>query len=370
MGEINMVNKKGRVLMAMSGGVDSSVAAALLVEEGYEVIGVTMRLWDEEVEKPACSRTCCAIDDVNDARRVAEALGFPHYTLNLKEEFKREVVGNFIDEYTNGRTPNPCIVCNRFLKFDALMHKAAQLECDFVATGHYARIEKNSTSENYHLRKGIDLVKDQSYFLYHLNQENLSKILLPLGGMADKEETRSLAKNAGLKVANKPDSQDICFIPDGDYKAFLLRNTQDIKKPGKMVLADGTLVGNHEGLAFYTVGQRKGLGVSWKEPLYVIGFDQEKNELIVGPQEELYAYELITSDAHFVEMFPEVGLEILVEAKIRYAAAPAKAVVILQKDGKMKIKFDQPQRAITPGQSVVCYQGEYVICGGIIEKAL
>lgn len=361
-----MSNKK--VLMAMSGGVDSSVAAALLLEKGYDVIGVTMRLWDEESEKPANSRTCCALDDVNDARRVAEKLGFPHYTLNLKERFKKEVVGEFISEYAQGRTPNPCVTCNRFLKFDALMNKAAQLECDYVATGHYGRVE--STKEGFRLRKGVDPLKDQSYFLYHLNQELLPKILLPLGSFKDKETTRNVAEKLGLKVAGKPDSQDICFIPDGDYKGFLDRYSPGLKKPGNMILENGQVIGKHEGIAYYTIGQRKGLGVAWEEPLYVQEISAETNEIIVGPQKDLYATALVTGEAHFVEQRPKVGERIPVEAKIRYAAKPAKAEIELLESGKMVVYFEEPQRAITPGQAVVCYQGEYVFAGGAIEKAI
>ncbi len=362
-----METKKGRVLMAMSGGVDSSVAAALLLKEGYEVIGITMRLWDEEAEKPEYSRTCCAIDDVNDARRVADKLGIAHYTLNLKDRFKGEVVGDFIEEYSQGRTPNPCVVCNRYLKFDALMVRAEQLGCTHVATGHYARVEKEG--ELYRLRKGVDFAKDQSYVLYHLNQETLPKVLLPLGGIADKETTRKMAEDLELTVAHKPDSQDICFIPDGDYKEFLLRHAPELKKPGRIVLVDGTVLGHHDGLAFHTVGQRKGLGIAWKEPLYVQELNMERNELIVGPQEGLWSIGLITEDAHFVEENPTVDEPIRVTAKIRYSAKEATATLKLLDTGKMEILFDEPQRAITPGQSVVCYQGEYVVAGGKIREA-
>jgi len=361
-----MVRK--RVLMAMSGGVDSSVAAALLLKEGYEVIGITMRLWDEEGEIPESSRTCCAIDDVNDAKRVADTLGFPHYTLNLRERFKKEVVGDFINEYRYGRTPNPCVVCNRHLKFDALVDKAAQLECDYVATGHYGRVEEGDGI--YRLRKAVDFRKDQSYFLYHLNQKTLPKVLFPLGDFADKEKTREMAKEMGLRVASKPDSQDICFIPDGDYKSFLLRHAPELKVPGDIVLMSGEKLGRHEGLAFYTVGQRKGLGIAWQEPLYVLKLDQKRNEVLVGPQSELYGKALLTEDAHFVGNPPEVGEKIPVEAKIRYAATAAPAYLMIRKDGKLEVHFEEQQRAITPGQSVVCYQGEYLIAGGKIENKL
>lgn len=355
-----------KVLMAMSGGVDSSVAAALLLQEGYEVIGVTMRLWDEEAERPAFSRTCCAIDDVNDARKVADVLGFPHYTLNLRDRFKKEVVGDFVTEYSQGRTPNPCIVCNRFLKFDALMTKANQLECDYVATGHYARLEE--TNGIFRLRKAVDFSKDQSYFLYHLNQSILPRILFPLGNIADKEATREIAQKMNLKVANKPDSQDICFIPDGDYKSFLSRFAPELRNPGNIVLDDGTILGRHEGLAFYTVGQRKGLGISWDEPLYVLQLNQKENRLIVGTQKKLFSNSLITSESYFVEKVPPMGERISVEAKIRYTAIPAPATLSLLSDGRMQVDFEKAQRAITPGQSVVCYQGEYVIAGGPIER--
>ncbi len=362
--------RKKRVLAAMSGGVDSSVMAALLLEQGYEVIGATMRLWEESDEaapEQKTSRTCCALSDVNDAKRVAEVLGIPHYTLNLKERFRTDVVDCFIAEYAAGRTPNPCINCNFSLKFDALLEKARMIECDYVATGHYARIE--GEGGRWRLRKAADLTKDQSYVLYHLDQTTLPRVLFPLGSMTSKDETRRLAAAYGLPVASKKDSQDICFIPDGDYKAFLLRHAADLYRPGDIVHLDGRVIGKHSGIAFHTVGQRKGLGIAWSEPLFVVALDADKNQVIVGPSGAVFSNRLTAAKLHFVGARPAVGETWAVGARIRYSHKEAAATLTVDEAGQATVVFEEAQRAITPGQAVVFYDGDYVLGGGVIMQA-
>ncbi len=360
--------RKKRVLAAMSGGVDSSVMAALLLEQGYEVIGATMRLWEEGDEAlQKTSRTCCALTDVNDAKRVAEVLGIPHYTLNLKERFRTDVVDCFIDEYAAGRTPNPCINCNFSLKFDALLEKARMVECDYVATGHYARIE--AENGQWRLRKAADVTKDQSYVLYHLDQATLPRVLFPLGGMTSKDETRRLAAAYGLPVAAKKDSQDICFIPDGDYKAFLLRHAANLYQPGDIVYLDGRVIGRHDGIAFHTIGQRKGLGIAWSEPLFVVALDANKNQVVVGPAGAVFSQSLTAEKLHFVGARPAVGEAWAIGARIRYSHKEAAATLTVDAAGRASVVFAAAQRAITPGQAVVFYDGDYVLGGGVIMQA-
>lgn len=362
--------RKKRVLAAMSGGVDSSVMAALLAEQGYEVIGATMRLWEEGDDAPAehkTTRTCCALTDVNDAKRVADILGIPHYTLNLKERFRTDVVDNFISEYAAGRTPNPCINCNFSLKFDALLEKAHMIECDYIATGHYARIEQ--ADGVWRLRKAADAAKDQSYVLYHLNQETLPQVLFPLGGMENKDETRRLAAAYGLPVAQKKESQDICFIPDNDHKAFLLRQAAHLYRPGEVVYMDGRVIGRHDGIAFHTIGQRRGLGIAWSEPLFVIALDAAKNQVIVGPASAVFSERLQAEAVRFTGPAPAVGDSWSVKARIRYSHKEAPAVLTRTGETSAVLVFEQAQRAVTPGQAVVFYDGEYVTGGGIITSA-
>ncbi|PIS30623.1 tRNA 2-thiouridine(34) synthase MnmA [Candidatus Saganbacteria bacterium CG08_land_8_20_14_0_20_45_16] len=360
-----------KVLIAMSGGVDSSVAAALLKEQGYECLGVTMVL---ACATKASDRGCCSLESVNDAQKVAKMLGIPHYTLNFKEEFKKCVIDNFIAEYKNGRTPNPCIRCNQFIKFDYLLKKADELGCEKIATGHYVRIQNLKlqtsnlkTTENYKLLKGKDTKKDQSYVLYMLNQETLARVLFPLGEMT-KQEVRQKAKALGLPVHDKAESQEICFVEDDNYAGFIKEKCPEAVKPGKIVDTKGNVVGQHDGVAFFTLGQRKGIGAHQGQPKYVVKIDVKTNTVVIGDQEDLMGKELVARDLTFVSgQLPAQPLKI--KAKIRYNSIEAPAVLEMlgkeQEEGK--VIFEKPQRAITPGQSVVFYNGEEVLGGGIIR---
>ena len=360
---------KPRVLVAMSGGVDSSLTAALLVQQGYDVIGATMQIWDKDVpENDVENRGCCSLSAVDDARRVAEKIGIPYYVLNFRDMFEETVIDYFIAEYGAGKTPNPCIACNRFVKFEGLLKKALALGAEYVATGHYARIGYDDKLNRHTLSKGMDSTKDQSYALYHLNQNTLKHFLMPLGDYT-KVRTRELAAKFGLLVANKPESQEICFIPDDDYKGFLAEKTPEALKPGDMVDLQGKVIGKHQGLPLYTIGQRKGLGIAAGTPLYVVKLDYDKNQVVVGSNEDVFASELIAEDLNFITI-DKLEHPITVSAKIRYGSREGTATVTPLADGGVHVKFDQPQRAITPGQSVVFYDGDMVIGGGIIRKSM
>jgi len=360
---------KAKVLVAMSGGVDSSLAAALLVEQGYDVIGATMQIWDKDIpEDDAENRGCCSLSAIDDARRVAEKIGIPYYVLNFRDMFQETVVEYFIREYGNGKTPNPCIACNRYVKFEGLLQKALALGAQYVATGHYARIAYNETLGRHTLSKGIDHTKDQSYALYHLNQNTLKLFLMPLGGYT-KVRTRELAREYGLSVANKPESQEICFVPNDDYKSFLAEKSPRALRPGNLVDTSGKILGKHQGLPLYTVGQRKGLGIATGVPLYVVELDYEGNRVVVGNNQDVFAQELIAEDLNFITM-DSLAHTITASTKIRYGAKEGMATIVPLAGGKVKVSFEEPQRAVSPGQSVVFYDGDMVIGGGIITQSI
>ena len=353
-----MENKK-RVLLGMSGGVDSSVSAILLKEQGYEVIGVTMKLHEEEIDGSCCNKSA-----TDDAKRVCDFLGIEHHIADFTEEFKVRVVNNFICEYKNCRTPNPCIECNRYLKFQSMFQKAKELDCEYIATGHYAKIEFDEKYNQYVLKKSNAGRKDQSYVLYNVPKELLDKVLFPLSDFEDKSQIREIAAKHNLPVANKPDSEDICFIPNGDYKEFLEKNSDINSKKGKIVLRDGTVVGEHTGLYKYTIGQRKGLGIAYKVPLFVLGFNKEKNQVIVGEQNELFVKEFFVDNINLL-LEDKIEGEKEVFVKTRYSSKEAKAI-ITQIDNKIKVIFEEPQKSVTPGQSAVFYVDDIVIGGGKI----
>lgn len=353
----------------MSGGVDSSVAAALLKNRGYDVIGVTLQIWQESAHETR-GAGCCSLGAVEDARRVAAKIGIPHYCLNYREFFAEKVIGNFIDEYRRGRTPNPCVNCNRFVKFDALLAKARALGADYLATGHYARIGFDEDRRRWALRQARDTRKDQTYALYHFTQDQLAHTLMPLGDLAGKEETRAIAREMGLPVAGKPDSQEICFVQGGSYTDFLAESAPETVQPGKIVDTQGRERGNHSGIAFYTIGQRKRINIGSPVPLYVVGIDPAQNTLIVGDDSDLHSSGLIADDSHWIAVESLAG-SLSVQAKIRYnmQAVPAR---ISPGEGAYEVcvRFESSQRAVSPGQAVVFYDGDQVVGGATIARAM
>jgi tRNA-specific 2-thiouridylase len=367
-----------KIAMAMSGGVDSSAAAAILKEQGHSLVGFTMQLWNQrrginvdENGEPLPSR-CCSLDDVYDARRVAEELGFPFYVLNLERDFERDVVQPFVTSYLNGETPIPCVACNSRLKFASLDRLAASLDCDKVATGHYARVEFDAESRRHRLFRGRTLAKDQSYFLWELTQAQLSRALFPLGEMS-KPEVRSVARQSNLLVAEKAESQEICFVPDGKYAAFIDRyleaenETERIPGSGEIHNTRGQVLARHDGIHRYTVGQRRRLGLTSERPLYVVSIDAERNVVVVGHQEELLSTEFTAAGVNWIA-FDTPATEVRAEVRVRYRHEPATATIAPLENHRARVRFDEPQRAITPGQATAFYRGDEVVGGGWIVR--
>ncbi|SHE89679.1 tRNA 2-thiouridine(34) synthase MnmA [Clostridium fallax] len=357
---------KKKVVIGMSGGVDSSVAAYLLKEQGYEVIGVTMQIWQEDKEVEEREGGCCSLSAVEDARRVANKLGIPFYVLNFRKSFKEKVIDYFVDEYLNGRTPNPCIACNKYLKFDELLTKAKAIGADYVATGHYAKIKEENG--RYLLERADDDRKDQTYALYNLTQYQLAHTLMPCGEYT-KDKIREIAKEIGLAVHNKKDSEEICFIPDNNHGKYILNCEPKKVKVGNFVDKEGNILGKHKGIVYYTIGQRKGLGLALGRPVFVIDINPITNEVVIGSEEEIFKTDLKAKDVNFISI-EKLEKDMEVEAKIRYSAKPAKAIISPLPDGKVKVSFKEKQRAITKGQSVVFYNGNIVVGGGVIESLL
>ncbi len=354
--------RKKRVVVAMSGGVDSSVTAALLKDGGYDVIGLTMQLWEEK--DGGSSRQCCSQEHVFDAGRVANKLGIDFHVVDFREEFRRLIVEDFADEYFRGRTPNPCARCNEKIKFGILLEKAMELGADYLATGHYARIERDG-SGIFSLCKGKDKGKDQSYFLFTLTQNQMSRVLFPLGNL-EKQDVRRLAARYELPVAGKSESQDICFVPDNDYVRFLEKEHGSVSMAGKIVDATGKVLGAHGGFYRYTVGQRKGLGIAWPHPLYVLGVNEGSREVIVGHRDELYSDSLTASEVNWSSSVPSGPIDLV--CKIRYRHDPVPCRVFPLPDNRVEVRFATKEKSVTPGQAVVFYDDDRVIGGGWIEK--
>lgn len=358
-----MVEKK-RVVIGMSGGVDSSVAAFLLKEQGFDVIGVTMQIWQDEQEQTMEENGgCCGLSAVDDARRVADQLDIPYYVMNFKSEFKENVIDYFVDEYQHGRTPNPCIACNRYVKWEALLKRSLEIGADYIATGHYARIGR-ADNGRYTIKKSATAAKDQTYALYNLTQFQLEHTLMPVGEY-EKDEIREIARREGLLVANKPDSQEICFVPDDDYAGYIENYTGKKFEEGNFVDTYGNVIGRHRGIIHYTVGQRKGLNLSLGRPAFVKCIDVDKNEVVIGDADCVFTDTLYADNINYMSI-ENISKPIRLMGKIRYAHKAAWCTAQILEDGRLKCTFDEPQRAITPGQAIVLYDKENVACGGTI----
>lgn len=350
-----------KVLIGMSGGVDSSAAAIILKEQGYDVIGATMKLIEDDSDE----NNCCSIESVCDAKRICDKLEIPHYTLNLKKEFSKYVIENFVEMYGQAKTPNPCIECNKYLKFKYFYQKAMELNCDYIATGHYAKIEFSNKYNQYILKKAKNIKKDQSYFLYTIPNEIMDKVLFPLGDIETKDDTREILKKYDLKIAQKVESQEICFIPNNDHCKFLIDNLKEKPREGNIVDKNGNILGKHKGLIYYTTGQRKNIGIAHTSALYVIDLNKEKNEVIVGEKEDIFSKELYANELNYL-LFKEIKEPIKIKARARYNVTDSDAIVYPIKKDLVKIIFDKPDQAITKGQSVVFYLDDIVLGGGKI----
>jgi tRNA-specific 2-thiouridylase len=365
------MSTKGRVLVAMSGGIDSSLAAVLLHEQGYEVIGMTMKTWDYASSGSSKKETgCCSLDSINDARAIAVELGFPHYILDIREEFGDYVIDHFTGEYLAGRTPNPCVLCNTHIKWDSLLHRADQLNCDFIATGHYAKVRQEN--DRYVISKGLDPAKDQSYALWGVSQKSLSRTIFPLGHL-HKTEIRQMAIERGfIDLVKKSESYEICFVPDNDYRGFLKRRVPGLEQEvagGEFVLEDGTVVGRHEGYPFYTIGQRKGLGIALGYPVFVTEIQKETNRVVLGTYKDLSRDGMWVARLNMSKYPDLIGRSLETSTKVRYNDKTGTPAVITQEGGRMKVLFHQPVYAIAPGQAAVFYEGDDVIGGGWIMSS-
>jgi tRNA-specific 2-thiouridylase len=374
---MNLKAKKPLVVVGMSGGVDSSLAAFLLNQQGYQVAGVSVRLFDYNnlEEDPCAEKSCCSAESIEAARQVCESIGIPHHVIDMQEEFKKEVISNFVEEYTRGRTPNPCIICNTKIKWKSLWTKAESLGADFIATGHYARVRYDQDKKRYHLLRGIDSTRDQSYALTGLSQEDLSHTIFPLGELT-KKEVRTLAREHGLKVADREESQEICFVPDDDYARFIREwnakdnlKSGDVIKPGPILNLQGEKLGEHQGIPFYTIGQRRGLKIAVGRPLYVVRIDPKKNVVYVGENEELFGSSFVVINVNWIA-FDTLDDQMDCQIQIRYKHAAQKGTICPLTNGEVMVKFDKSERAITPGQSAVFYSGVMVLGGGVIDRVV
>ena len=357
---------KKKVVVGMSGGVDSSVAAYLLKEQGYDVIGVTMQIWqDEESKIQEENGGCCGLSAVDDARKVAAQIGIPYYVMNFKKDFQEKVIDYFVDEYLHGRTPNPCIACNRYVKWESLLTRSMEIGADYIATGHYARVEQLPNGR-YAIRHSATWSKDQTYALYNLTQDQLRRTLMPVGEY-EKDQIRKIAKEIGLQIANKPDSQDICFVPDGDYAKFIEKYTGKKTPEGDFVDKEGNYIGRHKGIIHYTIGQRRGLGIPAASRLYVCEISPKTNTVVLGDNADLFSSELEADSVNLISV-DSLTEPKRVTAKIRYRHKEQPATAWQTPDGILHVKFDEPQRAITKGQAVVMYDGDEVVGGGVINK--